>query len=96
MWDKEEIVCSYRTAKNKAEQIEILAELTASDIDTIIMVLKDAGEKMPRSMKRFRRCVDCNCYIPVTARSKRCKECYATHDREMRRLRYHKRKQKNE
>lgn len=92
MWTKEEIICSYRTARNKEEQIEILAELTASDIDTILMVLKDAGERLP-TMKRFKKCIDCGCYIPVTARGKRCKPCYATHDREMRRLRYHKRKE---
>lgn len=41
--DKEDIVIAYKTAKNKAEQIRILAELTNSDDETIIGYLRDAG-----------------------------------------------------
>ena len=42
--DNDEIVIAYRTAKDKAEQIHILAELTQSDDETIIAVLRESGE----------------------------------------------------
>lgn len=42
-WTNEEIVASYKQAKNKIEQIKILSELTCSDIDTILTILEDAG-----------------------------------------------------
>jgi hypothetical protein len=95
-WTKEDIVYSYRTAKNKEEQIEILAELTASDIDTVLMVLVDADEKLPNLGKRFKKCIGCGGYIVASSRGKRCKICAEKHDREMRRLRYHKRKGEKE
>lgn len=41
--DKEDIVITYKQAKNKAEQIDILADLTMSDEETIITILRDAG-----------------------------------------------------
>ena len=40
----EEICFLYRTSKDKDEEIFILGELTASDPETIIEVLKDANE----------------------------------------------------
>ena len=42
-YDSAEIVRSYKQAADKTEQVIILAELTCSDIDTIIEILKDAG-----------------------------------------------------
>ena len=41
--DKSSIVRSYQQAKNKTEQVFILADLTLSDTDTIIEILTDAG-----------------------------------------------------
>ena len=93
MWDKDEIAMSYRTAKNKAEQIFILSELTASDIDTIIEVLQDAGETIPRKILGMKRCLDCGLRIP-NGRCKRCKSCSAKHDYQMRKIRYQKNREK--
>ena len=39
----DEIISLYVNAKDKDKQITILAELTASDIETIVEVLKDNG-----------------------------------------------------
>ena len=44
MYTRDDVVSLYRGAKNKKEQIKILAELTCSDTDTIIAILEDAGE----------------------------------------------------
>lgn len=42
-WTPSEIARSYRLAKNKYEQIKILAELTLSDDETIIQILEEQG-----------------------------------------------------
>lgn len=42
-YTKDDIVRSYRMAKDKIKQITILAELTCSDTDTIIAILDDEG-----------------------------------------------------
>ena len=52
-----EIVTLYKMAKDKDEQIFILAELTASDADTIIEVLKDFGEYKEMNIQRCVRIV---------------------------------------
>lgn len=41
--DSTEIVISYKQAKDKALQIEILAELNQCDEETIITIIRDAG-----------------------------------------------------
>lgn len=41
--DSEEIVIAYKQAKNKSGQIDILADLTMSDAETIITILRDNG-----------------------------------------------------
>ena len=43
-YTKEDIVRSYRMAKDKIKQITILAQLTCSDTETIMEILDDAGE----------------------------------------------------
>ena len=40
-WTNEEIVRSFKQAKDKVKQVEILADLTSTDIDTILVILKD-------------------------------------------------------
>ena len=42
----DEIAASYRQAKNKCEQVKILAELNACPIETIIDILCGAGYNM--------------------------------------------------
>ena len=42
-WTKHDIVVYYKQAANKIEEVEKLAELTASDVETILEILKDAG-----------------------------------------------------
>ncbi len=52
-----EICYSYRSAKHKAQQIQILAELNGVDSLEIIKVLVHGGEQLPDSMvnKLFKR-----------------------------------------
>lgn len=83
-WTAEEVVRYYRIARNKEEQIEILAQLTASDINTVIEVLRDAGVFDEKLLKKFRKCVKCGCYIPGYHRSKYCKTCGEEADRKRR------------
>lgn len=53
-----EIAYSYKHAVNKVEQIQILADLTLSDADTIIQILKDEGVLDDKDMKH-RICARC-------------------------------------
>lgn len=58
--DYEQILRLYRIADNKGEQILILAELTASDEETIIEVLKDHGVFNPEDIAdSLRTCTGC-------------------------------------
>jgi hypothetical protein len=58
--DYEQILRLYRIAENKGEQILILAELTASDEETIIEVLKDHGVFNPEDIAdSLRTCTGC-------------------------------------
>ena len=52
-----EICYSYRSARHKAQQIQILAELNGVDSLEIIKVLVHGGERLPDSMvnKLFKR-----------------------------------------
>lgn len=45
-----EICASYRNAKNKAQQIQILAELNETDKLEIIGILSRGGETLPESV----------------------------------------------
>lgn len=71
-----EICYSYRHAVNKTDQITILAQLTASDEDTIIEILRSEGVLDERSI-RHRIC--CRCGKEYRASSKKglpvCPEC---------------------
>lgn len=67
--DSQEIVISYRTAKDKEAQIPILADLTGTDIETIIEVLRDAGE-----VNGYRRiCSVCGVEFPTLQKGGRAK-----------------------
>ncbi|MCM1220867.1 MAG: hypothetical protein NC548_40915 [Lachnospiraceae bacterium] len=44
-----EICCSYRNAKNRALQIQVLAELNCVDSLEIIKILVHGGEELPES-----------------------------------------------
>ena len=71
---KDEIIKLYKESKHKETQVRILAELTASDTETILEILKDAGvyngaymccpkcgRKYPAlsSYSKTRQCIDC-------------------------------------
>ena len=76
--DYEQILRLYRIAENKGEQILILAELTASDAETIIEVLKDHGVFNPEDVAdSLRECSACG--RKYIARDKRgravCPDC---------------------
>lgn len=92
--DEEEIIISYRTAKDKVEQIRILAELTASDEETIIECLRAAGE-----LKGYRKiCCECGIEFPTLQKSGRakCPSCREKAREERKRrenIRAHKRAQ---
>lgn len=76
--DYDEIERLYRQAPNKAEEIEILAQLTASDHETIIEVLKDLGVFKAEDIKNnIRVCTRCNkAYITANKKGKAvCPEC---------------------
>ena len=70
--NQEEIRQSFRQSKNKREQIRILADLTDSDVDTVIEVLKDddmcvAVTKCKRCKRVFYRYLSPFCPSCVTA-----------------------------
>lgn len=67
IYDRDEIVRSYRQADNKMAQVVILAELTASDTDTIIQILKEEGALNLKDMKK-RICCRCGCEYPAPNR----------------------------
>ena len=67
-YDSAEIVRSYLQSENKTEQVFILAELTLSDTDTIIEILKDAGVLNDKDLNK-RICCKCGReYITSTYR----------------------------
>lgn len=67
IYDRDEIIRSYRQADNKMAQVVILAELTASDTDTIIQILKEEGALNLKDMKK-RICCKCGCEYPAPNR----------------------------
>ena len=71
---KEEIIFMYKGAKHKEEQISILAQLTASDTDTILEILKDAGVYSGA----YRNCPKCGKVFPALThynKGRCCEEC---------------------
>ena len=74
----------YRKAKDKDEEVFILAELTASDVETIIEVLKDAGVY---ETKGIQQCIKCKEMYIERGRAHICPSC-------KRKARYERRKKK--
>lgn len=75
-YSKEWIIDKYKNAKHKTEQIEILAELTASDETTILTILNDAGVREDT----YKICNTCGKpYLGEYRRghSNKCPECRA-------------------
>lgn len=87
-YDSAEIVRSYKQAEDKTEQVIILAELTCSDIDTIIEILKDAGAIHQGDIRK-RICCRCGKeYITATYKGVPvCEDCQEQ-NREIRKLEY--------
>ena len=70
--NRQEIVKLYKEAKDKNTQIDILAQLTASDVETIIEILRDekvfAGE--------LKTCIRCGKKYPaINPKGKMCPAC---------------------
>lgn len=73
-YTKDEIILLYRQARDKVEQIRILADLTESDTETIMEILNDAGEYQGN----YKICSKCGQAYPVmfkNGRSNKCPEC---------------------
>lgn len=71
-----EICYLYKTAKDKDNEIFILGELTLSDPETIIEILKDEGVY---EEKQIQKCIKCkNMYIEY-GRSHICQYCKKKH-----------------
>ena len=71
---KEEIIVMYKNAKDREAEIIILAQLTASDTDTILEVLKDAGE----FNGAYATCPRCGRSFPALSeysRKRMCPDC---------------------
>lgn len=82
--EKAEIVSRYRNARNRVEQIDILSQLYAVDVDTIIEVLENYNVLDLRDLKKFKRCKICNCFIKANARQGKCLECRCAENRRIR------------
>lgn len=80
----DDIIGLYVTAEDKDEEIFILAQLTASDAETIIEVLKDLKIYEPRNIKE---CPNCGRLFIQHEGSKRlpamCKACKIMHRAEI-------------
>lgn len=75
-WTNEEIVRSFKQAKDKVKQVEILADLTGTDIDTILVILEDNEALEPKT----RKCELCyKTYKTINTKGKAiCPECQKT------------------
>ena len=75
---KDEIISLYLRAKHKEEEVVILSQLTASDTDTILEILKDAGVYSGA----YGTCARCGYRFPsLTTRKKYCWKCAETQKR---------------
>ena len=68
----DEIIWLYKVAKNPDEEIFILGELTCSDVETIIEVLKDAGVYVER---KIQKCIKCKQMYIENGRAVICQSC---------------------
>lgn len=82
--EKAEVVSSYRNARNRAEQIDILSHLYEVDVDTIIEILENYNALDLRDLKKFKRCKICNCFIKSNARQGKCLNCRRNENRRIR------------
>ena len=81
------VVSRYRQANNRPEQIDILAQLYETDIDTIIEILEKWDALDLRDLSRFHRCKVCGAFIKANARQGKCLECRSAENRAIRRAR---------
>ena len=72
MLDINDICYLYKTARSKDEEIFILAQLTCSDVETIIEVLKDAELYEDNQIQK---CIKCGQYYIETRRAHICLSC---------------------
>ena len=72
MIDTSDIIYLYKTAKDKDDEIFILAQLTCSDADTIIEVLNDADLY---EEDKIQRCIKCKELYIEQGRAKICPSC---------------------
>lgn len=68
----DEIISLYKGAKDKDEEVFILAQLTASDAETIIEVLKDAEVY---EQKNIKQCIHCYGMFIDSSRSGKVRIC---------------------
>lgn len=71
----DEIISLYVRARNREEEVYILADLTASDTETILEILNDAGVYTGG----YRACPRCGKQFPVLKKFKKTKECSDCH-----------------
>lgn len=72
MLDINDICYLYKMAKDKDEEVFILSQLTCSDVETIIEVLKDAELY---EEKQIQKCIKCGTYYIETRRAHICLSC---------------------
>jgi recombinational DNA repair protein RecR len=77
----DDVISLYVTAKDKDKQIFILAQLTASDVETIIEVLKDNGIY---EEKGIQECFNCHELFISYNRNRVCETCKRKNRRERR------------
>lgn len=83
MTTQEEMCELFKGAQNKRQQVRILAELTDTDVETVVEILRDAGLYV-----RSRRCKKCGKLFKAYV-SPLCRECEeaAARDRKQERAR---------
>lgn len=94
--DVELLTRLYRNAENKGEQILILAELTATNEETIINLLKDQGMFKPEDLAgSLRTCSGCGRkYIATTKRGRAvCPDCAFRRQKQRDNERYRERRE---
>lgn len=73
-WDKQQIIISYKKARNKAEQVTILAQLTETDSETIVKILENAGV-YEGAYKKCQKCGHDYAIGYKQGRTKYCEKC---------------------
>lgn len=72
MLDVNDICYLYKTAKDKDNEVFILSQLTCSDVETIIEILKDEGLY---EEYQIQKCIRCGEYYIETRRAHICLSC---------------------